>query len=151
MTIEAVLDSDHEKKRAIGLRLTVLARLLRNNFDRQVAGLHVTRSQWAMIAVVSRHPGATQRVIAEALEMSEASAGRLIDRLCADGLLERRDRDDDRRARAVHLTEAAEPLLERLAKIALDTEERMFMGFSDDDLDRLQTYVDRIYCNCMKG
>ena len=151
MTIEAVIDRDHEKKRTIGLRLTVLARLLRNNFDRQVAGLHVTRSQWAMIAVVSRHPGATQRVIAEALEMSEASAGRLIDRLCADGLLERRDRDDDRRARAVYLTDAAEPLLGKLATIALDAEERMFMGFSDNELDQLQNYVDRIYGNCMKG
>jgi MarR family transcriptional regulator for hemolysin len=149
--IEAVVDSEHEKRRAIGLRLTVLARLLRNNFDRAVAGLHVTRSQWAMIAVVSRHPGATQRVIAEALEMSEASAGRLIDRLCADGLLERRDRDDDRRARAVYLTEAAKPLLAKLAEIALETEERMFMGFSDEDLDRMQTYVDRIYANVCKG
>src|ERR1700745_2106759 len=101
MTIEAVIERDHEKKRAIGLRLTVLARLLRNNFGRQVAGLPVTRSQWAMIPGVSRHPGATQRVIAEALEMSEASAGRLIARLCADGLPEGRHRDDERRARGV--------------------------------------------------
>ena len=129
----------------------MLARLLRNNFDRQVAGLHVTRSQWAMIAVVARHPGATQRVIAESLEMSEASAGRLIDRLCADGLLERRDRDDDRRARAVYLTEAAEPLLAKLATIAQNTEDRMFMGFSDEELQRLQSYVDRIYGNVLKG
>ena len=30
-------------KREIGLRFTILARLLRNNFDRQVAGLNVTR------------------------------------------------------------------------------------------------------------
>jgi MarR family transcriptional regulator for hemolysin len=124
---------------------------LRNNFDRQVAGLHVTRSQWAMIAVVARVPGATQRVIAEALEMSEASAGRLIDRLCADGLLERRERDDDRRARAVYLTEAAEPLLAKLAKIAHETEERMFKGFAEGELERLQEYVDRIYANVLKG
>jgi MarR family transcriptional regulator, transcriptional regulator for hemolysin len=151
MTIEAVIESDHDKRRAIALRFTVLARLLRNYFDRQVSGLHVTRSQWAMIAVVARHPGATQRVIAEALEMSEASAGRLIDRLCADGLLERRDRDDDRRARAVYLTEAAKPLLEKLATIANDTEERMFTGFSGEELDRLQSYVDRIYANVLKG
>jgi MarR family transcriptional regulator for hemolysin len=151
MTIEAVIESDHEMRRAISLRFTVLARLLRSNFDRQVAGLHVTRSQWAMIAVVAHHPGATQRVIAEALEMSEASAGRLIDRLCADGLLERRDRDDDRRARAVFLTDAAEPLLEKLAKIAQETEERMFTGFSGEELERLQSYVDRIYGNVIKG
>lgn len=138
-------------KREIGLRFTVLARLLRNYFDRQVAALNVTRSQWAMIAVVSRRPGATQRVIAEALEMSEASAGRLIDRLCGDGLLERRDRDDDRRARAVYLTEAAEPLLAKLADIAKETEERMFSGFSAQDLEQMQNLVDRIYANISKG
>lgn len=146
-TIETVTNS----KREIGLRLTVLARMLRNNFDRQVSGLNVTRSQWAMIAVVARHPGETQRMIAEALEMSEASAGRLIDRLCADGLLERRDRDDDRRARAVYLTDKAEPLLARLADVAKDAEERMFKGFSNEDLEQLQNYVDRIYANISKG
>ena len=32
-------------KREIGLRFTIMARLMRNNFDRQVAGLNVTRSQ----------------------------------------------------------------------------------------------------------
>ena len=133
------------------MRFTVIARLLRNNFDRQVAGLNVTRSQWAMIVVVSRHPGATQRMLAEMLEMSEASAGRLIDRLCADGLLERRDRDDDRRARAVYLTDAAEPLLAKLATIAKEAEERMFKGFSDDDLERMQQLMDRIYGNILKG
>lgn len=150
-TIEAVIESASETKRAIGLRFTVLARLLRNNFDRQVVKLHVTRSQWAMIAVVSRHPGATQRMIAEMLEMSEASAGRLIDRLCADGLLERRERDDDRRARAVYKTEAAEPLLEKLATIARDNEERMFKGFSEEEMERLRQMMERVYANMLKG
>ncbi|MEW9854334.1 MarR family winged helix-turn-helix transcriptional regulator [Novosphingobium sp. M1R2S20] len=140
-----------ETRRHIGLRFTVLARLLRNNFDREVISLNVTRSQWAMIAVVSRAPGATQRTIAEALEMSEASAGRLIDRLCAEGLLERRDRADDRRARAVYLTPAAEPLLEKLASIARESEQRMFKGFSDDELSALGDYLDRIYDNVSRG
>lgn len=144
-------DSAHEARRHIGLRFTIIARLLRNNFDRQVVNLNVTRSQWAMIAVVSRVPGATQRTIAEALEMSEASAGRLIDRLCADGLLERRDRRDDRRARAVYLTPAAEPLLEKLASIARASEQRMFKGFSEEELDALGSYLDRIYDNVSRG
>jgi DNA-binding MarR family transcriptional regulator len=136
-----------DQRRNIGLRLTVLARLMRSKFDRIVSDLNVTRSQWAMIAVVSRRPGATQRTIAEALEMSEASAGRLIDRLCADGLLERRDRDDDRRARAVYLTKAAEPLLAKLAEIARKGEEEMFKGFSPDEIDRLEDLLDRLYAN----
>ena len=134
-------------KREIGLKLNVLARLLRNRFDRQVSDLNVTRSQWTMIVVVARNPGATQRVIAEALEMSEASAGRLIDRLCADGLLERQERYDDRRARAVYLTKAAEPLLDKLGELAREGEQRIFRGFSDDELEAFKGYLDRIYNN----
>lgn len=145
----AAIQGPEETKTSIGLRLTVLARLLRNNFDRRVAALNITRSQWAMIAIVARHPGATQRVISETLEISEASAGRLIDRLCADGLLERRDRADDRRARAVYVTAAAEPLLAKLAELARESEEKTFSGFSEDELEELHRYLDRIYANIL--
>ena len=141
------IDSDFDVKRRIGLRVNVLARMMRNHFDRQVANLNVTRSQWAMIAVVARQPGLTQRMISEALEMSEASAGRLIDRLCADGLLERREREDDRRARSVYLTKASQPLLDKLAEIAATGEVKAFKGFSDDDLDRFIGYLDHLYAN----
>jgi MarR family transcriptional regulator, transcriptional regulator for hemolysin len=136
-----------EIRRDIALRLGVLARMLRNGFDRQVASLGVTRSQWTMIVVVARNPGATQRVIAEALEMSEASAGRLIDRLCAEGLLERQERFDDRRARAVYLTKAAEPLLEKLYEVGLAAEKRLFRGFAEDELEAMKGFLDRLYKN----
>lgn len=142
---------EEDIRRQAGLRMTVIARLQRNNFDRKVADLNVTRSQWAMIAVVARYPGSTQRTIAEYLEMSEASAGRLIDRLCADGLLERRDRRDDRRARAVYLTEAARPLLETLGKIAGESEKTMFKGFSDDEVQQLLNFMNRIYDNVSRS
>ncbi len=61
--------------------------------------------------------------------MSEASAGRLIDRLCADGLLQRQERYDDRRARAVYLTPAAEPLLAKLSEIGREGERDGFAAF----------------------
>jgi len=150
-SIFETIDSEYSVERQIGLRMTVIARLQRNGFDRKVAGLGVTRSQWAMIAVVARSPGATQRHVAEALEMSEASAGRLIDRLCADGLLERRDRRDDRRARAVYLTEAAGPLLEKLGAIAEESEKRMFKGFSEEEKILLRGFVEQIYKNVSRG
>ncbi len=146
-----VSDVTHQAQRHIALRCTILARLLRNNFDRQVSALSVTRSQWAMILVVAGQPGATQRTIAEALEMSEASAGRLVDRLCADGLLERRERPDDRRARAVYLTPQAEPLLEKLTSIALANEQRTFKGFNEEELLLLAGLLDRVYENVSRG
>ncbi|QDK32265.1 MarR family winged helix-turn-helix transcriptional regulator [Sphingomonas sp. IC081] len=144
-------DKTESPRRQVSLRLTVIARLQRNNFDRLVTELNVTRSQWAMIAVVARYPGSTQRTVAEYLEMSEASAGRLIDRLCADGLLERRDRRDDRRARSVYVTDAAHPLLEKLGLIAAEAEGRMFAGFSDAEVEQMRDYLNRIYDNVSRG
>jgi MarR family transcriptional regulator, transcriptional regulator for hemolysin len=140
-----------EQRRDISIRLSILARQMRSNFDRRVSSLNVTRSQWQMIAVVAGRPGSTQRVIAETLEMSEASAGRLIDRLVSDGLLERRERDDDRRAKAIYLTQAAEPLLAQLGDVARAGEEQMFKGFGSEELDQLGELIGRLQHNLLRS
>lgn len=137
-------------KRQISIRISVLARRLHNNFDRELAGLQATRSQWTMIGIAARYPGSTQRCLAEYLDMSEASAGRLIDKLCNDGWLERRDRKDDRRAREVYVTDAAKPLLETLSSVATRSEEEMFKGFSEAELLQFREFMDRIYENASK-
>ena len=134
-------------RRAVAIRLSVLARLMRSDFDRRISNVGVTRSQWSMIAVVSGMPGATQRQIAEMLDMSEASAGRLVDKLCAEGLLERRAREDDRRARAVYMAESAAPILEKLGEIAKSSEAQLFAGIDDDDLKVTLAVLDQIYAN----
>lgn len=140
-----------DSSRDIGRRLSVVARQIRGNFDRQVARLNITRSRWSLISAVSCRPGATQREIADVLEMSEASAGRLIDRLCTEGLLERHARDDDRRARAIYLSDDAEPLMADLAAAARATENEAFRGLSEEDLDRLGELLDRIYANLCRS
>lgn len=140
-------DTELDQRSQISLRISVLARLLRLRFDRRVASLGITRAQWQMIVVVSRKPGVTQRAIAEALEISEASAGRLIDRLCADGMLERRERDDDRRARAVYISPKAEPLLAKLGEIGKEGESILFDGFAEEEIDQLANYLERLYRN----
>jgi MarR family transcriptional regulator, transcriptional regulator for hemolysin len=129
----------------------VLARLLRSDFDRRLSDMNITRSQWGLVTVVARRPGSTQRMIAEVLEMSEASAGRLIDRLCADGLLERRARADDRRARAVYVTEAAGPLLTKAAELSQSIGERIFQGLDQAQLEQLEESLGVIYDNLAKN
>jgi MarR family transcriptional regulator for hemolysin len=142
-TIEQPLDA----RREISLRLTVLARMLRADFDRQVGDFGITRSQWSLVAAVASRPGSTQRVIADLLDMSEASAGRQIDRLVAEGMLERREREDDRRARAVYVTEKANPLLEALSALARRREAMLFHGMDSDDLEKLRTLLQVVYTN----
>lgn len=139
-----------DQMRNASLKLTIIARQLRAHFDQSVVRLGVTRSQWTVIAAVARYPGATQRTIANLLEIAEASAGRQIDRMCADGLLERRPKDDDRRAHAVFLSEAGQKITSTLAGIARANEEIAFAGFNPDDLERFNAMLDMISENIGK-
>ena len=144
---EGRIGGEPNRKREIAQKLAIIARQMRKAFDSDVGAMGITRSQWTLIVVVARNPGATQRSIAEALEMTEAAAGRLIDRLCGEGLLERRAKPDDRRAHCVYLTPRAEPLLDRLSEFGQRNEERAFAGFSDSELARLAGLLQRVQLN----
>jgi MarR family transcriptional regulator, transcriptional regulator for hemolysin len=129
------------------LKLTVVARQLRVAFDQSVEQSGVTRAQWTLIAAVARNPGATQRTIAEALEVREITAGRLVDRLCDEGYLRREANPSDRRAYCLYLTPAAQPVLDKLDQLAKVHEAAIFAGFDAEDLDRLESLLDVIARN----
>jgi MarR family transcriptional regulator for hemolysin len=129
------------------LKLSVLARQLRVTFDQSAEESGLTRAQWHLIAAVSRNPGATQRMIAEALEVREITAGRLVDRLCEEGYLRREENPADRRAYCVHLAPAAQPLLDRLDSLASLHEGLIFAHFGTEDLEKLDTLLDKIARN----
>ena len=100
-----------------------------------------------MIAAVARNPGATQRSIASILEVREVTAGRLIDRLCADGYLERRENPSDRRAYCVYLTPASQPMLDLLSQVANEHEGHIFAGFTAEELAQLDALLDKVASN----
>lgn len=135
------------RKRGIALKLTVIARHLRQRFDQVVDCDGLTRGKWGVIVAVARNPGATQRSIASMLEVTEVTAGQLIDRLCADGYLERREHPKDRRAYCVYLTAKAQPLLGRLNEVAKIHEEQTFAGLDEADLTRLDALLDVVSRN----
>jgi MarR family transcriptional regulator, transcriptional regulator for hemolysin len=142
------------RMRAVGIKLSVIARQLANRFDHAVERDGLSRAKWGVIVAVARMPGATQRSIASMLEITEVTAGQLIDRLSADGYIERREHPKDRRAYCVHLTDAAQPLLVRLGEIAKAHEVETFAGLNDEDLSRLDALLDVIARNlaaCRNG
>ena len=141
---KAPVTAQRSRKRSVALKLTVIARQLRVTFDQSVEQSGLTRAKWTLIATVAQHPGATQRTIAEALEVREITAGRLVDRLCEEGYLKRQENPSDRRAYCVYLTPAAQPLLDTLDELAKIHEAAIFAGFEPADIGKLEEYLDAI-------
>lgn len=93
-----------------------VARLQRTRFDQRARANGMTRAQWVILARVSASPGLSQNELAALLEVEPISVGRLVDRLEARGLLERRSDPGDRRIHRLHLLPGAEPILEEISR-----------------------------------
>ena len=93
-----------------------VARLMRTRFDRWARTYGMTRAQGVILARLSRQPGMTQNEMAGLCEVEPITVGRLVDRLEARGLLERRLDPSDRRIRRLHLLPAAEPILKEIQR-----------------------------------
>src|SRR5215469_17141216 len=97
--------------------LNDVARMLRTYADQKAAQFGITRAQWVVLARLERFEGLKQSELAEMLDLQPITLTRLLDRLCANGLIERRPDPNDRRANRLYLTPAARPLLERLGDL----------------------------------
>ena len=91
-----------------------VARLVRVRFDQRAREHGMTRAQWVILARLSRQPGLSQNELAGICEVEPITVGRLVDRLEAHGLVERRADPNDRRIKRLHLLPAAEPMLEEI-------------------------------------
>jgi MarR family transcriptional regulator, transcriptional regulator for hemolysin len=125
--------------RTFGFLVQDVARLLKRHFERRArrSGLPITRQQATVIIYISRHEGVSQAEVATWLNIEPIALVRLLDKLCEEGLVERRAHATDRRVRTLWLTEAAQPVLECILKINQAIRAEAFVGLPDNARDSL--------------
>jgi MarR family transcriptional regulator, transcriptional regulator for hemolysin len=128
----------------IGVVISDVARLLRTEFDRRVRRLGITRAQWLVLTRLHRRPGASHSELAEMMEVEKATAGRMIDRLVANGWVERRTQSGDRRVKRVYLTADAERVHKRIWRVAEATVDAALGDLSGRESRQLMVLLQRI-------
>jgi DNA-binding MarR family transcriptional regulator len=136
-------------EKPLGFVLHDVARFLRKRFEQRAreARLGLTRAQWSVLAHLARQEGINQAALAQILEIEPITLVRLLDRLQAAELIERRPDPRDRRARALYLTPAARPLLDRIWTLAASVREEAMAGLSTTERDQLIDMLLRIKAN----
>jgi DNA-binding MarR family transcriptional regulator len=105
-----------------------LARLMRTRFDQWARAYGLTRAQGVILVRLARQPGLSQNELAALAEVEPITIGRLVDRLEARGLLERRADPSDRRIRRLHLRPEAKPILAAIHNYKLALEQELTGG-----------------------
>ena len=124
-------------RREFAFVLNDVARLLRTYADQRARQLGMTRAQWAVLARLEHNEGLKQTELAEMLDLQPITLTRLVDRLCASGLIERRADPADRRVKRLFLTPQARPLMDRLADLGHDLMGSVLEGFDAKAIERM--------------
>lgn len=111
-----------------------VSRLRRVVVDRALKPLGITRSQWWVLAFLSRRDGMTQTALAADLDLTKVAIGGLVERMEAGGFVERREDASDARARRVYLTRSGIKLVNTIRKNVDRVENEILGHVSDDDL-----------------
>jgi len=135
MTIAS--DRVYSRGREVAFALHDAARMLRTYSDHRARELNTTRAQWAVLTRLQRCEGAKQNELAEALDIAPITLVRLIDKLAAAGMVERRADPADRRAHRLYLTAEAIPALSALGVLAEDVMGRALAGLDDATIETI--------------
>jgi DNA-binding MarR family transcriptional regulator len=119
-----------------GFLIHDVSRLRRIVVDRALKPLGITRSQWWVLAFLSRRDGMTQTALAADLDLTKVAIGGLLDRMEASSLVERRADPNDGRARRVYLTKAGQKLVSTIRENVENVELGILTKIPEADLDQ---------------
>jgi DNA-binding MarR family transcriptional regulator len=125
---------DLDWKLRLGFLVHDVSRLRRKAIDRELKPLGVTRSQWWVLAFLSRRDGMSQVALAAELDLGKVALGGLIDRLEAADLVERRADGDDRRVKNVFLTKNGIKLIGKMRATSAGAEGEILRDIDEADL-----------------
>ena len=126
---------NRSRNRELLFLISDVGRLLRTYADQKARAFGMTRAQWAVLLRLERREGLKQSDLAEALDIQPITLTRLVDRLCDNGLIERRGDPNDRRAKLLYLTPAARPLIDRIADHVEELAETVLDGIDLAEID----------------
>jgi len=129
-----------------------VSRMRRTLFDLKMKPLGITRSQWSVLAALSRmgDEGMMQVALARNLDVGKVTVGGLIQRLMAAGLVRREGDANDARVRRVLITQKGYDVIHEMEEIGTVNNDKILAGVSYQDLRIAEEVLAKVKANIRK-
>ncbi len=143
--------TNDEKYRAIMGKLMAIMRDHKSTIDSYVNETKLHKSQHRLLMVLSRmEKNISQRDLAEILNITPAAVAVTLKKMEKMGLVNRMVAEQDNRYNQVVLTDKGKKIVKESRKIFQYVDEKMFAGFSQEELDAFEGYLNRVKENLIK-
>jgi MarR family transcriptional regulator for hemolysin len=131
----------------LGLHLARAAREITRAFDDTLAEAGGSQPIWLVLISLKTRRLASQRELADAVGIREATLTHHLNAMDASGLITRRRDPENRRVHLVELTPAGEKAFFRMRKAAFAFNARLRAGFGEEELAEFGRVLDRLHGN----
>lgn len=136
-----------DRNRQLGFLLKDVSRRYTRRFEERAQMLSLTLPQCRALAYLENNEGVSQKRLAELTELDPMTLVRILDRMEADGWVQRRFDPADRRAHTLWLTPNARPVLDHMAQLIAEIRAEALQGLSTEERARLVDLLERVHAN----
>lgn len=134
----------------LGSDLARLVRVWRSLIDFRLKPLELTQTHWVTLHnIYQLPPGQSQIQLAKAIGIEQPSLVRTLDQLEGKGLIIRSICANDRRAKRITLTDAAEPIIQAVDDVISQTRGEILLGISVQEVNALTGLIARLEKNIL--
>lgn len=133
--------------RNFGFLVREVSSLSALNFERHSGELGLTLAQCKVLAYLQRSEGISQKRLAELTDTDPMTLARTLERMEADGWIERKADPADRRARQLFLKSHGLKLLENIWRVSDRARAEAMSGLSAMDRAQLMGLLERVRAN----
>jgi DNA-binding MarR family transcriptional regulator len=113
-------------------------------FGERLSVLGLTPPHVGILGAIDRSEGLSQQALCDRLRVMPSRLVTLVDELEQRELVERRDKPDDRRTYALHLTEKGRGALKAIGLVAREHQEALCAALTEREREQLATLLRRI-------
>jgi DNA-binding MarR family transcriptional regulator len=116
----------------------------------RIESLGLYRGQHRLIDKLHYEDGLTHGELAKALNISNATISKMVQRMEQTGFVDRRPDKSDQRISRVYLTEKGRDIHEQMNNMFIQLQEDEIEGFTEEEVAQFVSYLDRLNQNLMK-
>ena len=133
--------------RQLGFLLKDTSRRYTRRFEERAQALSLTLPQCRALLHLENNEGVSQKRLSELTELDPMTLVRILDRMEADGWVQRRFDPADRRAHTLWLTPKARPVLDHIGQLIAETRAETLHGLSNEERGKLIELLERVHAN----
>jgi len=135
-----------------GFLITKIHHLSSRIFSKKLKehGIEISPGQGRILFALWRDDGIAIRELVNRTQLGKSTLTEMLDRMEAEGLVERMASTVDKRETLVHLTGKTKKLHEKYLDVSLDMTELFYRGFTENDIESFEECLRRLLANLTK-